>query len=72
MKHSYYRQTDKEMQEYIVASLPGIGTTLAKPLLEEFKSVKKLFMAKHERLEKVSLIGKKKAERIREILDKEY
>lgn len=70
--HSIKPKTDRELQEYIVASLPGIGTSLAKPLLEEFKTVKKLFMASQERLEKVPLIGKKKAERIRNILDKDY
>jgi ERCC4-type nuclease len=70
--HTTKPKTDREMQEYIVASLPGIGVSLAKPLLEQFGTVKKLFMANQERLEKVNLIGKKKAERIREILDKEY
>jgi len=62
----------KEWQEYIVASLPGIGATLAKPLLKKFKTVRKIFNAKHERLEKVDKIGPKKAEQIRRVLDEEY
>jgi len=62
----------KEWQEYIVSSLPGIGATLAKPLLKKFKTVRKIFNAKHERLEKVDKMGPKKAEQIRKVLDEEY
>ncbi|HLC96510.1 MAG TPA: DEAD/DEAH box helicase [Candidatus Nanoarchaeia archaeon] len=62
----------KEWQEYIVAALPGIGATLAKPLLKKFKTVRKLFNAKHEQLEKVEKIGPKRAEEIRKVLDNEY
>jgi len=62
----------KEQQEYIVSSLPGIGPTLAKPLLKKFKTIKKLVNAKQERLEKVSKVGPKKAEEIRRVLDSAY
>jgi Fanconi anemia group M protein len=64
--------TLKEWQEYIVAAFPGIGATLAKPLLKKFKTIKKLVNAKQERLEKVEKIGPKKAEDIRKVLDMEY
>jgi Fanconi anemia group M protein len=64
--------TLKEQQEYIVSSLPGIGASLAKPLLKKFKTVKKIVNAKKEQLEKVSKIGDKKADEIRKVLDSEY
>ncbi len=62
----------KEWQEYIIASLPGVGATLAKPLLKKFKTIKKVVNAKEDKLQKVEKIGPEKAKRIREILDKEY
>lgn len=70
--HSSKPLTDKELQEYIVGSLPGVGPTLAKPLLEKFKTVRKVFNATDENLQKIDLIGEKKAKRIRDILDKDY
>lgn len=64
--------TLKELQEYIISSLPGIGATLAKPLLKKFGSVKKIINATEEELKKVELIGEKKAKKIREVLDSKY
>jgi len=62
----------KELQEYIVSALPGVGGGLAKPLLREFKTVKNIVNASEEELKKVNLIGEKKAKKIKEIVDKEY
>ncbi|MBL7055609.1 DEAD/DEAH box helicase [Candidatus Woesearchaeota archaeon] len=62
----------RDQQEYIVSSLPGVGSGLARPLLKEFGSVKKVMNADSKELEKVEKIGKKKSEKIREILDREY
>jgi len=62
----------KEQQEYIVSSLPGVGSGLAKPLLKYFKSVKNVMNAEQKELENVEKIGKKKAERIKDIVDREY
>ncbi|QQG39159.1 MAG: DEAD/DEAH box helicase [Candidatus Woesearchaeota archaeon] len=64
--------TTKEQQEFIVESLPGVGPTLAKSLLREFKSVKKLVNTKKEKLEKVENIGPKKAESIISIFEEDY
>src|SRR3989338_7291486 len=61
----------KDQQEYIVSSLPGVGSVLAKPLLKYFKSIKNVVNAEQKELEEVEGIGKKKAERIRDILDRE-
>jgi len=62
----------KEQQEYIISSLPGIGTGLAKPMLKHFKSVKNVINAEQKELEEVEKIGKKKAEKIKDIVDRDY
>ena len=70
--HSSKPLQDKELQEYIISSLPGIGKKIAKNLLEEFKTVKNIIQASEDELKNVELIGKKKAKRIKDIIDKEY
>lgn len=62
----------KEQQEYVVGSFPGIGPTLAKPLLKKFKTIKRLINAKEDKLQKVEKIGPEKAKRIMEVVDSEY
>ncbi len=62
----------KEWQEFIVAGLPGVGGVLGKGLLKRFKSVKGVVNASAEELTEVEKIGKKKAERIKEILEAGY
>jgi len=64
--------TLREQQEYIISALPGVGATLSKPLLRKFKTVKKLINAKKEKLEKVEQIGPKKAQAIKDVVEKEY
>jgi len=64
--------TLKEQQEYIISSLPGIGPTLAKPLLNKFGTVKKIINAKPEKLEKVEKIGKQKAKQIKDVVEGVY
>ena len=62
----------KEQQEYIISSLPGVGSGLTKPLLKHFKSVKNVINAEQKELKEVEGIGEKKAEKIKEIVDREY
>ena len=62
----------KELQEYIVSSLPGIGPMIAKPLLREFGSVRKIVNATEDELKKVNLVGDKKSKEIRRVLDSDY
>ena len=62
----------KEQQEYIISSLPGVGSALAKPLLKYFKNIKNVVNAEQKQLEEVEGIGKKKAEKIKDIVDREY
>ncbi len=61
-----------QQQEYVVSSLPGVGPMVAKPLLREFGSVKNVVNASEDDLQKVKLIGEKKAKDIRRVLDAEY
>lgn len=73
MPHSEKRIADtKWLQEYIVSALPGIGATLAKPLLSHFKSIKNIVNASVADLMQVEGIGQKKAEDIQKILQEEY
>ena len=64
--------TIEEEQKYLVEGLPGVGPKLANALLDEFKSPKNIFNASDKDLQKVQKIGKKKAEKIRAILAKEF
>ncbi|MBS3172240.1 DEAD/DEAH box helicase [Candidatus Woesearchaeota archaeon] len=64
--------TTKEQQEFIIESLPNIGPSLAKSLLKEFKTVKKIINAKPEKLIKIDQLGQKKAGEIKRVLDEIY
>ncbi|RLJ08820.1 MAG: hypothetical protein DRP16_00530 [Candidatus Aenigmatarchaeota archaeon] len=64
--------TESGLQEYIVAGLPSVSNVLSQRLLKKFKTVRKIFTAKPEKLMKVDGVGRKKAERIWEILNKRY
>ncbi len=62
----------KQQQEYLIAGLPHVSTTLARRLLEHFGSPHAVFHATVEQLQEVDKIGEKKAKRIRELLDQAY
>ncbi|RLG05796.1 MAG: DEAD/DEAH box helicase, partial [Thaumarchaeota archaeon] len=62
----------KELQEYVVASLPGVDSVLAKRLLEAFGSIREVFLASEEKLQRVEGIGPKTAKNIRWIIDSPY
>jgi len=62
----------KELQEYIVESLPGVGPTLAKSLLKNFSSIKDILNASEEDLKKVNKLGPKKAKKIKSIAESKY
>ncbi|MBW2999347.1 DEAD/DEAH box helicase, partial [Candidatus Woesearchaeota archaeon] len=64
--------TLKEQQEYIVSALPGVGATLATPLLKQFGSVKGVVNAPEEELKKIDKIGEKKAKEIQKVLNEKY
>ncbi len=60
------------LQEFIVAGLPGVNTTLAKRLLDQFGNIINLVNATTEELAEVHGIGKTKAQTIREALESQY
>jgi ERCC4-related helicase len=64
--------TNSELQSYIIQSLPGVGPTLAKSLLKEFKTVKGIINLSEEELQKVEKLGPKKAKEIKRILEEDY
>jgi len=70
--HTAKPLTESELQEFIVASLPGVGPGLAKSLLAEFGTIQKVVNASEDQLSKVEKIGPKKAKAIHEILRKTY
>lgn len=61
-----------DQQEFLIAGLPHVNTKLSKNLLKKFKTPKRVFSAKEERLMKVDGVGKEKAKRIWELLNKGY
>ncbi|MDY6769987.1 MAG: DEAD/DEAH box helicase [Candidatus Nanohaloarchaea archaeon] len=64
--------TERELQEYLVAGLPNVSTTLAERLLDEFGTAEAVFTASETALQAVEGIGEEKAGRIREILQRGY
>ncbi|MFB6203398.1 MAG: DEAD/DEAH box helicase [Candidatus Nanohaloarchaea archaeon] len=64
--------TEKELQEFIVAGLPGVNTKIAERLLEEFGSPENVFTASETELKEVRGLGEKKASEIRSLLTREY
>ncbi|MDY6789033.1 MAG: DEAD/DEAH box helicase [Candidatus Nanohaloarchaea archaeon] len=65
-------KSEPELQKFIVSGLPNISDRLAERLLNEFGTVKDVFTASETELEKVEGIGESKAQRIREIVDKQF
>jgi len=62
----------REMQEFVVAGLPGVNTVLARRLLEHFGSVAGVFAASAEELMQVQGIGEKTAREIRRVVEALY
>jgi Fanconi anemia group M protein len=64
--------SEGERLEYVIAAIPGIGAQLARPLLDDFKTIKNIANASVEDLQAVPGIGAKKAEQIFEMMRREY
>lgn len=64
--------TLKQQQEFIVETLPGIGPTISKSLLEKFKTIKNIINATEEELKEVKKIGPKKIQKIKKVLENNY
>lgn len=64
--------TLSESQQFIVESLPHVGSLMAKRLLNHFGSVKAVMNASKQELMKVEKLGSKKASAIRKVIDRKY
>lgn len=64
--------TDKQTMESIIASFPNFGAQIAKNLLIKFKNIKSIINAGQEELIKVDKVGKLKAKRFTELINKKY
>src|SRR3989344_301304 len=64
--------TSEKQQEFIIQSLPGIGPSLSKSLLRNFKSIKNIVNADEKDLMNINKIGKIKAKNIKNILNTIY
>lgn len=72
LRHKPKLLTQKDLQVFILAGLPGIGEELSRRLLTRFGSLRAVFHAPTSELAKVEGIGTAKAERITRILDEPY
>lgn len=59
-------------QRAVIESLPAVGPTLARALLEYFDTVENVITAPESELREVGKIGEKKAKQIRALLTKRY
>lgn len=62
----------QQMQEYLVAGLPGISTKRAKVLLQQFKTPEKVFRATEKQLMCIDGFGEKMIRKMKDILRSQY
>jgi len=65
-------KTQQQLQEFVVASIPGVSTILAKRLLDHFGSIENIFAADEKELREVKGIGKKLATKIKKLFIAKY
>ena len=70
LRYKTKKMTLKEMQQFFLEGLPGIGPKLAKNLLKKFKSPKEVINASKEELMKIDKLGPKKVKLIKKIIAK--
>ncbi|HOD89769.1 MAG TPA: ERCC4 domain-containing protein [archaeon] len=61
-----------QRQLFIMESFPNIGPTLARSILKEFKTLKNVANADVKDLQKVKKLGRKKAEQIKYLLERNF
>jgi ERCC4-related helicase len=71
-QHAHKPKDGKDLQEYIIGSLPNIGPTVAKALLHHFETIQKILNASIEELSQVDMMGAVKAKGIFDVVRKEY
>lgn len=65
-------KTTKELQEFVIAGVPGVSTVISKRLLERFGTVEKIFRASEKELMEVKGIGKKLSKDIKKLFVAKY
>lgn len=65
-------QTLREQQEYVVSAISNIGPVAARRLLQHFNTIQAITSADEEELTQVEGIGRKNAQRIREVTQSQY
>ena len=70
--HSSKPASGNSQLEFIISSLPGIGSNTARKLLEHLGSVQNIINASKKQLQQLEGIGEKTAERITSIVQKQY
>lgn len=65
-------RSDADQQEYIVSSIADVGPVTAENLLQEFGSVHAVFTADEDELQEAEGVGEVTAERIVEVIHREY
>jgi len=72
LRHKPKALTVGQRQRFLVEGLPNVGETLARNLLERFGSVRAVFQASQEELQRVPKIGKVKAADIARLVTAPY
>ncbi len=72
LRHKPKGLTREQRQRFLVEGLPSVGETLARNLLEHFRSVQAVFNATEEDLKKVEKIGDVKAAEIAKLVRARY
>lgn len=72
LRHKPKLMTLEEKQRFFLEGFPNVGEKLAKSLLEEFRSLRKVMNAREKDLVRVPKIGKKKAREMIALLDAKY
>ena len=62
----------KRLQEFVLSSIPGISSVLARRMLEHFGNIEKIVNASEMELVKVKGVGKKLAVKIKKLLTNKY
>ncbi len=72
LRYSKTKMSGSEWQLFIMQSFPDVGPTLAKSILDEFKTIKNISNADIKQLTKVSKLGPKKAAKIKYLFEREF
>ncbi len=70
IRHSKNQKSLEEQKQFILEGFPGIGPTIAKSLLEEHKTLEKIFKLPKSKLKEIPKLDDKKIEKFKKLLRK--